>query len=345
MTYQTALVLGATGGVGGEVARRLLTRGWRVRALNRNPDRLSTVEKASGIHWITGDAMFPADVAAAANGASVIVHAVNPPGYRNWGELVLPMLDNTIAAARAAGARIVLPGTVYNVGPDAFPELGENSPQHPVTVKGGIRVEMERRLRAAAEAGTPVLIVRAGDFFGPKAVNNWFSQGLVRTGKPVTAVSYPGNRGIGHQWAYLPDVAETMVQLLERVDALDTFAVFHMEGHWDADGTQMIAAIREASGNPDVKARRFPWLLMRMLSPFVPLFRELAEMRYLWTTATHMGNDRLIKILGAEPRTPLSIAVRETLAGMGCLPDAMRQNVYGKTARNSAPVSQDAGSE
>ena len=37
---------------------------------------------------------------------------------------------------------------------------------------------------------------------------------------------------------------------------------------------------------------------MRMLSPFVPLFRELAEMRYLWTTPTHMGNDRLIKILG-----------------------------------------------
>jgi hypothetical protein len=65
----------------------------------------------------------------------------------------------------------------------------------------------------------------------------------------------------------------------------------------------------------------------RLLSPFVPLFRELAEMRYLWTTPTHMGNDRLIKILGAEPRTPLSIAVRETLAGMGCLPDAVRHNV------------------
>jgi hypothetical protein len=33
------------------------------------------------------------------------------------------MLDNTITAARAAGARIVLPGTVYNFGPDAFPDL------------------------------------------------------------------------------------------------------------------------------------------------------------------------------------------------------------------------------
>ena len=137
----------------------------------------------------------------------------------------------------------------------------------------------------------------------------------------------PGNASIGHLWAYLPDVAETMVQLLERVDALDTFAVFHMEGHWDADGTQMIAAIREASGNPDVKARPFPWRLMRMLSPFVPLFRELAEMRYLWTTPTHMGNDRLIKILGAGPRTPLTIAVRETLAGMGYLQNSMKQSV------------------
>jgi hypothetical protein len=31
------------------------------------------------------------------------------------------MLDNTITAARAAGA--LLPGTVYNFGPDAFPDL------------------------------------------------------------------------------------------------------------------------------------------------------------------------------------------------------------------------------
>ncbi|MEJ1976290.1 MAG: hypothetical protein WDN49_09500 [Acetobacteraceae bacterium] len=68
-------------------------------------------------------------------------------------------------------------------------------------------------MRAAAEVGTPVLIVRAGDFFGPKAANNWFSQGLVKPGKPVTTVRYPGKPGVGHQWAYLPDVAETMAQL------------------------------------------------------------------------------------------------------------------------------------
>lgn len=319
MSHQTALVLGATGGIGGEVARRLLARGWTVKALNRNPDALGAQEKAGGIVWIRGDAMSAADMAQAASGAAVIVHAVNPPGYRKWGALVPPMLDNTIAAARAAGARIVLPGTIYNFGPDAFAAPHEDAPQHPRTVKGRIRVEMERRLRRAADAGTPVLIVRAGDFFGPRAANNWFSQGLVKPGQPVTRVSNPGRGGIGHQWAYLPDVAETMVRLLERADGLERFAVFHMAGHWDADGLQMVAAIREASGNPHLKVRAFPWLLVRMLAPVVPLFRELVEMRYLWTTPIRMGNGRLVAALGAEPHTPLDVAVHETLAGLGCL--------------------------
>jgi len=316
---QIALILGATGGIGGEVARRLSARGWTVRALNRNPDKLSKTQKSSGFTWVQGDAMSAADVSRAAEGACVIVHAVNPPGYHNWGKLVLPMLDNTIAAAHAHGARIVLPGTVYNFGPDAFPEIHESSSQHPVTGKGRIRVEMERRLRAAADAGVPVLIVRAGDFFGPQAANNWFTQGLVKIGKPVSAVTYPGKRGTGHQWAYLPDVAETMARLLEQPHISENFAVFHMDGHWDADGVQMIEAIRKATCNTNIKARKFPWLLMRVLSPFVPLFRELVEMRYLWTNPIRMRNGRLLEVLGSEPHTPLDLAVRETLIGAGCL--------------------------
>jgi len=317
---RTALVLGASGGIGGEVARRLLSEGWTVRAMHRDLDRVRRSAKAPDLVWMRGDAMNAADVAAAAAGAAVIVHAVNPPAYRNWGELVLPMLDNTIAAARANGARIVLPGTVYNFGPDAFPVVTEASPQNPVTVKGRIRAEMERRLRAASAQGASVLIVRAGDFFGPRAAsNNWFAQGLVKPGKPVTAITYPGGRGVGHQWAYLPDAAETMVRLLDRRATLEPFAVFHMQGHWDADGTQMIAAIRRAVGDPRPTVRKTPWWLMRLAAPVVPLFREILEMRYLWNVPLRMDNARLKSVLGAEPHTPLDEAARATLVGLGCL--------------------------
>lgn len=314
---KVALVLGATGGIGGAVAKRLSMAGWHIRALNRNADKARKVELS--YEWVQGDAMSGADVTAAARDAQLIVHAVNPPGYRNWGELVLPMLDSSIAAACATGATILLPGTIYNFGPDAFPVLREDSPQNPLTSKGRIRAEMERRLEEATTRGARVLVVRAGDFFGPGAANNWFSQGMVKAGRPVTSVLYPGSAGIGHHWAYLPDVAETMVQLVERGHELPAFAVYHMEGVWDADGEALIGAIARAVGRKP-RIWSFPWWAMPALAPFVPLFRELREMRYLWSTLIRMDNARLVATLGAEPRTPLDMAVRRTLEAMGCLP-------------------------
>jgi nucleoside-diphosphate-sugar epimerase len=324
-TTQTkaALILGATGGIGGEMAAALSRHGWEIKALHRNPAKAgaSTRDGSKGpaITWIQGDAMIPADVIKAAQGVSLIVHAVNPPGYRNWGQLVLPMLESTISAARASGARILLPGTVYNYGPDAFPILREDSPQNPQTRKGKIRAEMERRLKVAAASGIRSLIVRAGDFFGPSAGNNWFSQGLIKPGKPVTSISSPGRRGLGHAWAYLPDLAETMTQLAERESALGAFETFHFEGHWDADGTQMTQAIRAAIGNPNIAVHSFPWPLVTLLSPFVTLFREMREMRYLWRQPLRLSNERLLGVLKSEPHTPLEQAVRPTLTGLGCL--------------------------
>jgi nucleoside-diphosphate-sugar epimerase len=297
---KTALVLGATGGIGGEIARQLRDAGWKVRALKRG-----TPGEEKGIEWVVGDAMDGASVMRAAEGASVIVHAVNPPGYHNWPKVVLPMLDNTIAAARSVGARVVLPGTIYNYGPDAFPVLREDSPQNPLTRKGAIRVEMERRLREYGKT----LIVRAGDFFGPKAGSSWFSQGLVKDGK----VYNPGRVGVGHLWSYLPDVARTVVELLDK--PLEPFATFHVAGHWDADGTQMAKAAARALGTDKVSA--FPWWLMTLLAPFNTTLREMREMRYLWKEPLKMDNAKLRAVLGHEPHTPLDEAVKASLRGLG----------------------------
>ncbi|WP_226646822.1 SDR family oxidoreductase [Microbulbifer variabilis] len=322
---KTVLVLGATGGIGGEVARQLRDSGWEVRALQRNI--AAPIEQREGITWLKGDALDATDVESAAEGCEVIVHAVNPPGYRNWAGLALPMLDNTLAAAKKMNATILLPGTVYNYGPDAFPLLKESTPQCPQTRKGAIRVEMERRLRnyaknAGIQDGARVLIVRAGDFFGPRAGNSWFSQGLVKPGCEITTIYNPGLHGVGHQWSYLPDVAHTMMLLLERRATLETFACFHLAGHWDTDGTQMVKSIRRVAARylgREAKIRGFPWWLIRLISPFQETLRELVEMRYLWQEAVHMDNRKLISVLGHEPLTPLDMAVEESLRGLRCL--------------------------
>lgn len=317
---RTALVLGATGGIGGEMARQLRDTGWTVRALTRGA---AGAGLRDGIEWVSGDAMDRDHVRRAARGCALIVHAVNPPGYRRWAELVLPMLDNTIAAAIEQRATVLLPGTVYNYGPDAFPLLDEESPQHPQTRKGSIRVEMERRLRAASERGCRVIIVRAGDFFGPQVGNSWFAQGLLKPGRPVTVVNRPGPDGVGHQWAYVPDVARTMLALLARREQLDAFASFHMDGHWDDDGRRIAEAVTTAvlrHGGRAPARKPFPWWLIALASPFVTTLRELREMRYLWRQPIRMDNRRLTALLGSEPHTPLEQAVEATLQGLGCIP-------------------------
>ncbi|KIH82728.1 NAD-dependent epimerase/dehydratase family protein [Pseudomonas batumici] len=313
------LVLGASGGIGGEVARQLRDGGWQVQALKRG--LATAAEQRDGIQWLRGDALERDDVVRAAQGCSVIVHGVNPPGYRHWAEQVLPMIDNTIAAARLEGATIVLPGTVYNYGPDAFAGLDEQSAQRPLTRKGRIRVALEQRLRDATRDGVRAIVLRSGDFFGPQAGNSWFSQGMIKPGQAVKVINLPSDPGVGHQWAYLPDVARTMVELLERREHLAPFATFHMTGYWDADGTQIATAIRRVVERAGGRARlrRFPWWLVGLVSPFVTTFREMLEMRYLWRKPLRMSNAHLLSVLGTEPHTPLDQAVETTLKGMRCL--------------------------
>ena len=267
-----------------------------------------------------GDALDRASVVAAAQGASVIVHAVNPPGYRKWATLVLPMIENTIAAANASRARILLPGTIYNYGQDALPVLREDSPQSATSHKGKIRIALEKKLEDAARDGVHALIVRFGDFFGPKPGNSWFSQGMIKPHGPVKSITYPGKKGVGHDWAYLPDAGETFAQLMDREPELQDLARFHFRGLWDADGTELIAAIRRVVSKPSLPVRSLLWFIFKIASPFSETMRELYATRPLWETPIDLNNTRLVQFLGKEPHTPLDSAIETTLRGLGCLP-------------------------
>ena len=310
---KTALVLGATGSFGAHAVQALIKHGWTIRALARDP--VAAVAKLGArtpIDWIQGDAMDRAGVVAAARGAQLIVHAVNPPRYRNWKGTVLPMTENAIAAAKASGARLVIPGNVYNFAPDRGAMIGEDAPQIPTTRKGAIRVEMERRLRQVSHEGVKVLILRAGDFFGPAAPNSalaWLTQ---QSRSRLTGVYSPGPAA--HDFAYMPDLGETLARLVDAQDRLGAFEVFHFRGHWMEDGQAFGQAMRRVVGDAKLPIRAFPWIALHVLAPFNETFRELLEMRYLWKQPIGLDNAKLVAFLGEEPHTPLDTALRATLA-------------------------------
>ena len=317
---KTVLVIGITGGIGGAFASVCLKRRWHVKALHRNPvsAKLENTH-LTGVEWIEGDAMCAEDVVSAANGVDTIFHGANPPGYKNWRGLALPMLQNSIGAAVHHQIRLVFPGNVYNFGPGALPLVSENSPQNPETRKGTIRVEMEQILQEATLNGAKALIVRAGDFFGPGAKGSWFPQAMVKPGKKLKSIVYPGRHDVGHAWAYLPDLAETMVQLLERENALAPFEVFHFGGHYFPQGVSIARKTLSAAGLPDGPIRKMPWIILKLSSPLVSMFRELLEMRYLWEKELQLDSSKLVKFLGNEPHTKIEDALKNTLHSLRCL--------------------------
>jgi nucleoside-diphosphate-sugar epimerase len=311
---RTALVIGITGSLGREVAGALLRRGWQVRALHRDPSAAASSSKLpNSVQWLNGDAMRSSDVVEAARGTELIVHAANPPNYRNWRGLALPMLDNTIAAARTCKARILLPATIYNFGADAPTVVTEDSPQIPTSRKGQVRVEMELRLQKAGLDGVRSIVVRAGDFFGPGAGNSWLTRGMVMSRDRVRTVYYPGPPEVGHSWAYLPDLAETMARLIDCERPMSTYEVFHFGGHWLGAGVKMAEGVCRALSISQDRIKPFPWWAVKLGSPFVNAFHEMLEMRYLWQASLQLDNSKLRALIGAEAHTPLEEALAATL--------------------------------
>ena len=228
-------------------------------------------------------------------GADVIVNGLNPQNYKNW-ESELPKIANSVvAAAKASGASVLQAGNVYNYGSEAG-VWDEHTPHLAHTKKGKARITMEQVLReASVRNGIQVIILRAGDFIDSKPSDNFidFLVGKLERGRLI----YPGRADIPHAWAYLPDMARAAVGLAEIRGALGAFEDVPFEG-LTLTGEEIRAALAQLTGQ-DVGLKPFPWLMMRLLSPFWGLARELQEMRYLWDTPHSLSGARLQALLPA----------------------------------------------
>ena len=169
---------------------------------------------------MAGDAGDPGFARAAADGATVVYQTLNP-GYRNWPALFPSLQASVVAAAEAAGARLVAMENVYMYGPTGGRPLTEDLPYAATTHKGRTRGEMANQLLEAHRRGrVPVAIGRASDFFGPGVRDSAVGErtfDAALAGKPVPVL---GDPDLPHTYTYVPDIGVALVVLGEREEAL-----------------------------------------------------------------------------------------------------------------------------
>lgn len=299
-------VLGANGRLSRVAARAFAAAGFDVRAVTRT----GSANSGDGFEMVAGDMMRADDAIAVTRDCDFIFNGINPI-YTRWPAEVMPMARNVLEAAAANGAIHLFPGNVYNYGTAIPPVVSENTPQFGDHRKAAIRIEAERLFaEAAAGRGVKTLILRAGDFFGGDGRGSWFDTVIARAldrGK----VTYPGPANAVHAWAYLPDLAAAFVTLAQKADSLSKFETLHFPGH-AVTGRDLHQAIERAMGRP-LKEAGFPWPVIRVGGLFYPMWRDIAEMAYLWKRPHRLSGDKLARLIGPLSATPLDEALSKAL--------------------------------
>lgn len=313
---RTVLILGANGRLGRPAAQAFAAAGWQVLAQVRRAAAEDLPAAARPVQCPLEDLE---GLAAAAQGAQVVLHAINPL-YTRWEQEALPSLEAGLAVAERLRAHFMLPGNVYNYG-EGLPEvLSESTPFRPSNRKGEIRVAMEARMAAwAARTGLSASVVRAGDFFGP-GTGTYLDLAIVKSVSAGKLV-YPGPPALRHAWAYLPDLAQALVRVAS-IDAPLPFDTWHFEGH-SVTGQEFLEATEAALSDLQrlparpLRQGQMPWGLIRLAGWVVPLWRELARMSYLWRRPHRLDGSKLAALPGGPlPTTPLRQALRDSLAAM-----------------------------
>jgi len=168
----TVLVTGATGFIGGALARRLVETGQQTRVLVRNPQKLDNLQGA--VEVIVGNLTDPAAVDRATEGVETVyavAAAFREPGLSDerHREVNVEAVGQVMAAARRHGVRrVVHCSTVGIHGPVKGPPLNEDAPIVPIGIYEETKAEGEAlAMRHGRDGGPPVVVLRPTQVYGP----------------------------------------------------------------------------------------------------------------------------------------------------------------------------------
>jgi nucleoside-diphosphate-sugar epimerase len=314
-------VTGATGFVGGEVARQLIARGDEVVALARAPERAAALAKL-GVTLAAGDVTDLASLRAPMTGVDGVFHIA---GWYKIG-----MRDNRPGAAiNVAGTRNVLETMrdlgvrkgVYTSTVAVFGDTHGQVPHETYRYDGPFLSEYDRTKWQAhyevaellMRAGLPLVIVMPGLVYGPgdtSAIHETLAS-YVRRRLPVIP------RGAAYCWGYVEDIAGAHLLAMDRGQVGEEYIIAGSEATLE----EALTIAQRITGIPAPRLRLAPGM-MRASSALVRPFERLLGLEGTYTAeglrvaagVTYLGsNAKAKRELGYDPR-PLAEGLEPTLA-------------------------------
>lgn len=306
----TALVTGATGFIGGHLARALLGRGDRVRALVRDPARAQGLD---GAELEIGDVTDDASLERAANGVDRVFHCAALVGdWLDKDDIRRVNIEGTgrvLEACAVAGvgrlvyiSSLAVLGTKHHHGTDESAPYLETGDAY-----SDAKIESERLVRAFADDGrVETVVLRPGFVYGPG--DRQFLPRLL-DGLASGRFVYVGDGSKLLNIVYIDDLVEAALLAADASDAAGE--AYNLTDGTETSLREFVTFVCDYTGLP-MPTRQLPpsvaWALTYALETAAKARRSKeaprlnrARMKFLYYNQ-HFSIEKAKRRLGFEPR-------------------------------------------
>ncbi len=255
MPDSRVLVAGATGQLGGAIARKLLAAGVPIRALARSREKLATLA-AAGAEVVAADLLDLPKVTEACRGISQIVSTVNNnmgKGATSPMKIDVSAHQNLCAAARNTGVKRIVYGSYRGVTSGETVDI--------FRVKWYIE-DLIRR------SGVPHVMLRPSAF-----MDVWIDVIIAPDIRKKGVATVFGDGSSVMNFISVDDVAEYALKIVQREDVKNENV--EVGGPSDKSLNDVVALVERRLGSSG-KRRHIPVALMSLLPPLIRPFNEVA---------------------------------------------------------------------
>lgn len=300
-------ILGANGNIAKVIASELGKQGIPIRQVSRNPKKVNPEDEL-----FTADLKDANQVKKAVEGSTVVfLLAGITYNKKTWQKEWPLIMQNTLEACIATGAKLVFFDNMYALDPAQVGHLTEDTPMNPKSEKGKVRKQILEILWSAVNTGKlQALVARAADFYGPGANNSFLNELVINRMKSGKAPQwlYAGDKK--HSFTYIPDAGKATAFLSQRSDAWNQ--TWNLPTDASFPSGQEITAILNKLLNKNLKLQVMPDWLISILGLFISPLREIKELKYQTAEDYCLDSSKIDRAYGLKA-TPIEEGLRACL--------------------------------